>query len=52
MDLAKDFLGQIDNLKDDVFKKEGLPNMLTKDKIRTVNLDKRLFSRRLDETES
>ena len=36
--LSKDFIEEVNKLKDDVFKKSGLPSLRIKDQIRKINL--------------
>ena len=36
--LSKDFIEEVNKLKDDVFKKSGLPSLRIKDDVRKINL--------------
>ena len=36
--LSKDFIEEVNKLKDDVFKKSGLPSLRIKDQVRKINL--------------
>ena len=36
--LSKDFIEEVNNLKDDVFKESGLPSLRIKDQVRKINL--------------
>ena len=52
LDLSQHFLDLVDNLRDDVFKQDGLPALRIKDLIRETKLELRSFTRSDDEFEA